>query len=126
MPTTPETRIRKRVAKIARTQITQRSRSSAGFAVTYPVAAWQKGSGLTEVCESTHETVNVPTKKEALSLLLVKARICSELVFKIVPRRAPSKAAKWCDACQMKHPVPQTIEEYTELLCLKPWKEKKA
>ena len=59
-----------------------------------------------------------------MTLLMVKARVTSELLFKIVPRK--QRANPWCDACHCYHVKPKDEAEHNELQCLKQWKEKKA
>jgi len=115
MPTTPKTRIRRVAEGKVTVHITARTRSSAGFDVSWPEF------GPLHFFEQ--KTKNVPTKAEALSLLLVKAKLTSELVFKIVPRK--QRAAKWCDACHSYHVKPLTEAEHNELQCFKQWKEPK-
>lgn len=77
---TTEDRIRQAARKRVRVSITTRTRSKTGFIVEYPEA------GATYLGQQPVQIVRtVPTKAEALVLLLARVRVTQELVFSIKP-----------------------------------------
>lgn len=78
MPKTIEDRIRQASKRRVRVNITGRTRSSTGFEVEFPE---DTAAGLM-LCTRT-----VPTKAEALSILLVKAQCAPTLNFTIKPAK---------------------------------------
>lgn len=121
--------IEKKIADMAksrvRVRITGRVRSAGGFDCAFP-------TGRTEVVPSSggnhlqyeHDTINVPTKQEALSLLLIKAKVCDKLEFKITAvNKKPVPGERWCKGCGVMHVPPTTEAEHRAMGCRAKWGE---
>lgn len=107
-------RIREAAKKKIVVRITERQRAEAGFDVVYPCSPSPGNSG-----EWEHDCINVPTKAEALSLLLIKARCAEKLFFEIKVGRA----LPWCVACKKAHEKPTSAEHHESLKCRAKWRE---
>lgn len=104
MPTI-EQKIRDIAKSKVRLSITERVRSSGGFDVHHPLP------------DGTHDVINVPTKQEALSLLLIKARCFNPIRFEIRPMKSKNRELIWCEACDTYHPLVRSREQHQALKC---------
>lgn len=134
MPRGIERRIRHEAQKKIRVNITWRLRSKTGFEVSYPLPSKDFGRGNDG---HGYESVIVPSKKEAMSMLLAKLRCWDVARFsvKVAKRvnRGPltefqgtklDREMPWCSACRSWHVTPKTKAEHDALKCFAEWKEK--